>query len=100
MTNLTDLYAHYAPSGTEPLGADVLTRELRRQTQRRRDVVKLILRGMTHREAGAELGITGGAVRVTLIETMAAIRKAALGLPRYHVVGRPLGRGYGKRVAQ
>jgi DNA-directed RNA polymerase specialized sigma24 family protein len=105
---LRDLYILHAPTLAEPpLGEPVLVRELRKQTVKRRKVVELALtglspvqgrgpRGTTYREIGEQLGIAGGTVRSMLRETMAAIRKSALGLPRYHNVGRPRGRGYGR----
>lgn len=97
MTTLLDLYLHYAPPGTEPLTEEQLKTELRKRTERQRGVVKLVLRGMSYADAGVDLGITGGAVRGTLIETVRAIRKSALGLPRYDLTGREPGRGYGPK---
>lgn len=98
MTELTKLYLQYSPPGAEPLSDEAFAAQLAKQSSRRQKIVELVLRGMSHREIGAEVGgVSGGTVRKALIETMLAIRKAALGLPRYHNEGRPRGRSYGKR---
>jgi DNA-directed RNA polymerase specialized sigma24 family protein len=94
LPNLTELYR--LATG-ETAGVNAIAAQLKRESKRRRAIVKARIAGASLREIGIDHGISHGSVRSVLLLTMRAIRKRLRVLPRYHQEGRPPGRGYGKK---